>query len=279
MSEATSAVDEAIPEAPPEDTQLAFDVHAFPGGVRGALEAVLMVVDEPLSAVALASALEVPVPDVEAGARRHGGGVCRAVPRVLAAPGRGRLALLQPCRLCPCRRTIPCSTDNRHGSPRRRSDARGHRLPPAGVPVPRVGRAGVNVDGVIRTLLSRGLIEEVGHDTESTAILYGTTSHFLERMGLSSLDELPALAPYLPDVDVLDEIIERAGHDPGAPRRGGGGSGRPTGGAAAVAQQRGSGQSRGAGRPSPEKGGSGTTKPSQPTKGPSMAAQTLRRRP
>ena len=66
MSEATSAVDEAIPEAPPEDTQLAFDVHAFPGGVRGALEAVLMVVDEPLSAVALASALEVPVPDVEA---------------------------------------------------------------------------------------------------------------------------------------------------------------------------------------------------------------------
>ena len=68
---------------------------------------------------------------------------------------------------------------------------------------------GVNVDGVIRTLLSRGLIEEVGHDTESTAILYGTTSHFLERMGLSSLDELPALAPYLPDVDVLDEIIER----------------------------------------------------------------------
>ena len=52
MSEATSAVDEAIPEAPPEDTQLAFDVHAFPGGVRGALEAVLMVVDEPPQAQA-----------------------------------------------------------------------------------------------------------------------------------------------------------------------------------------------------------------------------------
>ena len=67
---------------------------------------------------------------------------------------------------------------------------------------------GVNVDGVIRTLLSRGLIEEVGHDEESTAILYGTTSYFLERLGLQGLDDLPALAPYLPEVDVLDEIAE-----------------------------------------------------------------------
>lgn len=68
---------------------------------------------------------------------------------------------------------------------------------------------GVNVDGVLRTLLSRGLIEEVGHDEESTAILYGTTSYFLERLGLHSLEELPALAPYLPEIDVLDEIAER----------------------------------------------------------------------
>ena len=67
---------------------------------------------------------------------------------------------------------------------------------------------GVNVDGVIRTLLTRGLIEEMGHDDESTAILYGTTSMFLERLGLQSLQDLPALAPYLPEVDVLDEIAE-----------------------------------------------------------------------
>ena len=67
---------------------------------------------------------------------------------------------------------------------------------------------GVNVDGVIRTLLSRGLIEERGHDEESTAILYGTTSYFLERLGLQDLDDLPALAPYLPEVDLLDEIAE-----------------------------------------------------------------------
>ena len=59
-----------------------------------------------------------------------------------------------------------------------------------------------------RQLLKRGLIEELGHDEESTAILYGTTSYFLERLGLSDLDDLPALAPYLPEVDLLDEIAE-----------------------------------------------------------------------
>ena len=63
---------------------------------------------------------------------------------------------------------------------------------------------GVNVDGVIRTLLSRGLIEEVGHDQDSGAVLFATTSYFLERMGLKTLDELPPLAPQLPEVDELE---------------------------------------------------------------------------
>ena len=66
---------------------------------------------------------------------------------------------------------------------------------------------GVNVDGVVRTLLSRGLIEERG-EGEGGAILYGTTPYFLQRLGLDSLDDLPPLAPYLPDVDLLDEIAE-----------------------------------------------------------------------
>ena len=68
---------------------------------------------------------------------------------------------------------------------------------------------GVNVDGVIRTLLTRGLIEEVGAEDESGAILYGTTPYFLQRIGLGSLDELPALAPFLPEVDALDELAEQ----------------------------------------------------------------------
>jgi segregation and condensation protein B len=63
---------------------------------------------------------------------------------------------------------------------------------------------GVSVDGVIRTLLARGLIEEAGHDDESAAVVFATTSHFLERMGLRSLDDLPPLAPHLPEVDELE---------------------------------------------------------------------------
>lgn len=63
---------------------------------------------------------------------------------------------------------------------------------------------GVNVDGVIRTLLARGLVEEAGHDADSGAAVFATTSHFLERMGLRSLDDLPALAPHLPDASALE---------------------------------------------------------------------------
>jgi segregation and condensation protein B len=68
---------------------------------------------------------------------------------------------------------------------------------------------GVNVDGVVRTLLNRGLIEELGAEGDSGAVLYGTTAYFLQRLGLGTLDELPALAPYLPEIDLLDEIAEQ----------------------------------------------------------------------
>ena len=57
---------------------------------------------------------------------------------------------------------------------------------------------GVNVDGVMRTLLTRGLVEEAGTDQETGAHLYRTSSYFLERIGVTSLDELPELAPFLP---------------------------------------------------------------------------------
>ncbi|MDX6200654.1 MAG: segregation and condensation protein [Frankiales bacterium] len=63
---------------------------------------------------------------------------------------------------------------------------------------------GVNVDGVMRTLLSRGLIAERGSDPESSATLYGTTELFLERLGLRALEELPSLAPLLPDLESLE---------------------------------------------------------------------------
>lgn len=72
---------------------------------------------------------------------------------------------------------------------------------------------GVNVDGVMRTLATRDLIEEVGRDEVSGARLYATTSYFLERMGLTNLAQLPALAPHLPDASALEaELAGLAGH-------------------------------------------------------------------
>jgi segregation and condensation protein B len=63
---------------------------------------------------------------------------------------------------------------------------------------------GVNVDGVMRTLTARDLVAEVGRDGETGARLFGTTAYFLERMGLNTLDELPPLAPHLPDAGALE---------------------------------------------------------------------------
>ena len=63
---------------------------------------------------------------------------------------------------------------------------------------------GVNVDGVVRTLLARELITEAGSDPETGGGLYRTTSTFLEKMGITSVDELPSLAPLLPELDTLD---------------------------------------------------------------------------
>lgn len=74
---------------------------------------------------------------------------------------------------------------------------------------------GVNVDGVMRTLATRDLIEEVGRDPESGARLFATTAYFLERMGLSSLEELPPLAPHLPEASVLEaELADLAAQLP-----------------------------------------------------------------
>src|SRR3978361_1934167 len=69
---------------------------------------------------------------------------------------------------------------------------------------------GVNVDGVMRTLLTRGLVEEAGTDHETGAHLYRTSNYFLERIGVTSLDALPGLAPFLPGVDDFEDEQEVA---------------------------------------------------------------------
>ena len=68
---------------------------------------------------------------------------------------------------------------------------------------------GVNCDSVMRTLVLRGLVEETGTDAETGAILYRTTGYFLERLGLANLEDLPDLAPFLPE-DIEDIENENA---------------------------------------------------------------------
>ena len=193
------------------EAQIAFDINDFPGGARSALEAVLMVVDEPVTEVALASALELPVEDVRAhlhaleeeyAAQQRGfalrslAGGWRVYSRADYAPVVEKFVLDgQQAKLTQA--SLETLAVIAYRQPVSRS---------------RVGAVrGVNVDGVVRTLMSRGLIEEVEGTGDSGAVLYRTTPYFLQRMGLSSLDELPALAPYLPDADVIDELIEE-GH-------------------------------------------------------------------
>ncbi len=66
---------------------------------------------------------------------------------------------------------------------------------------------GVNVDGVVRTLQHRGYIEEVARDPgPGQAVLYGTTRSFLERLGLDSLDDLPALGDFVPAADAVESL-------------------------------------------------------------------------
>jgi segregation and condensation protein B len=78
---------------------------------------------------------------------------------------------------------------------------------------------GVNADGVLRTLLQRGYVAEVGRDPgPGQAVLYGTTSVFLERLGLDRIDQLPPLADFVPGPEVMEALEQSLRADP-APAR------------------------------------------------------------
>ena len=191
------------------EEQIAFDINDFPGGARSAIEAVMMVVDEPVSELALASALELPVDDVvthlraleDDYAQSRRGFTLRSVAGGWRIYSRSEYApvvekfLLDGQQAKLTQASLETLAVIAYRQPISRSRVSAVR--------------GVNVDGVVRTLLARGLIEEVGTEGDTGAVLYGTTGYFLQRLGLGSLDELPALAPYLPEVDMLDELAEQ----------------------------------------------------------------------
>jgi len=182
--------------------------------LRPALEAILMVSDEPLGTVRLASVVGHPVEEVES--------ALAALAREYDEQGRGfELRSVAGGWRFYSRADFAGVVESfvLEGQQARLTRAALETLSVVAYKQP-VSRArvsairGVNVDGVMRTLLTRGLVEEAGQDDQSGANLYRTTSYFLERIGITSLDELPELAPYLPDMDDLeDELASVAGLD------------------------------------------------------------------
>jgi segregation and condensation protein B len=181
--------------------------------LRPALEAILMVADQPLDDVGLASVVGYPAEEVSAALAelaaeydeqgrgfelRHVAGGWRYYTREALAPVvesfvlEGQQARLTQAAL----ETLAVVAYQQPVSRARVSAVRG-----------------VNVDGVMRTLLTRGLVEEAGRDGEHGATLYRTTTYFLERIGVTAVEDLPELAPYLPDMaDLEDELAEMASY-------------------------------------------------------------------
>lgn len=191
-----------------ESLEEGLDLDVLPGGARAAVEAVLMVVDEPVPDLTLAAALVLPRDRVRALLTEIAAEYneqCRGFELREVAGGwrvfsRGDFAAVVQ------RFVIDGQTARLTQAALETLAVVAYRQPVSRARVSAV--RGVSVDGVMRTLTTRGLVAEVGHDPETGAILYGTTGMFLERMGLGSLDELPALAPYLPEADALDEMVE-----------------------------------------------------------------------
>lgn len=200
---------------PVEDETLAVPM----ADLRPSLEAVLMVADQPLDELALASAVGYAVPEVTA--------ALHDLAEEYAAQGRGfELRNVAGGWRYYTREEFASVVEAfvLDGQQARLTQAALETLAVVAYKQP-VSRSrvsairGVNVDGVMRTLLTRGLVEEAGHDGEHGATLYRTSSYFLERVGITSLEELPELAPYLPEMaDLEDELAGLSGQpDPAEP--------------------------------------------------------------
>jgi segregation and condensation protein B len=174
---------------------------------RRAIEAVLMVADEPVEPQLLAQLVELPVPRVEA--------LCTEMGEAYQSEGRGFVL----ARVAGGYR-YQSHPEQAPYVERFVLDGQSARLSAAALetlaivaykqPISRaqIGAIrGVSVDGVMRTLQQRGYIDEVGRDPgPGQAVLFGTTQHFLERLGLDTLADLPPLGDFVPDADVVEAL-------------------------------------------------------------------------
>jgi len=178
-------------------------------GLRASLEAILLVADEPVPVVVLAQVLERPRNEVSA--------ALNELAEEYKSEGRGfdlreiaggwRFYTREDCAPL-VERFVSDGQEVRLTQAALETLAVvAYRQPVSRARVSAV--RGVNCDSVMRTLVLRGLVEETGTDAETGAILYRTTAYFLERLGLASLDDLPDLAPFLPE-DIEDIENENA---------------------------------------------------------------------
>jgi segregation and condensation protein B len=179
-------------------------------GLRASLEAILLVADEPVAENVIAQVVERPTDEVAA--------ALRELAASYVADGRG-FDLKEIAGGWRFYTRVECAgvveRFVRDGQEVRLTQAALETLAVVAYRQP-VSRArvsavrGVNCDGVMRTLVLRGLVEEAGSDPDTGAVLFSTTGYFLERLGLASLADLPELAPFLPD-HLEDE--QDAGHE------------------------------------------------------------------
>lgn len=211
------------PEPLPDD---ATGLGVLTGGARAALEAVLMVLDQPASAADLAAGLDLTVGTVEQlllDLQREYDGYTVKAPDMEIASNAGFTSSPRGFEL----RNVAggwriysraefadiVGAFVLEGQTARLTQAALETLAVIAYRQP-VSRArvsairGVNVDSVVRTLTQRGLIEDAGTDPESGAVLYRTTSYFLERMGIGSVAELPQISPHLPGLDGIEEFYD-----------------------------------------------------------------------
>ena len=170
------------------------------------IEAILMVVDEPVTELTLASVLEVTVDEVISSLERlvtsyEGRGFA-----LKAINGGWRFYSHPECSAVVEKFVLDGQQNRLTQAALETLAVIAYRQPVSRARVSAI--RGVNVEAVMKTMVTRGLVEEYGLEPETGAILYKTTSYFLERLGLNSLSDLPALAPYLPSLDRLDEVLE-----------------------------------------------------------------------
>ena len=196
-----------------QEDSLGIEALFAPADLSASLEAILLVADEPVPLGVLAQVLELP--------RETVGRALAELADLYAAQGRGfdLREVAGGWRFYTRAEYAPVVEKFvRDGQEVRLTQAALETLAVVAYRQP-VGRGqvsavrGVNCDGVMRTLTLRGLVEEAGTDPETGAILFRTTSYFLERLGLAGLDQLPELAPFLPDQldDEPDAGQSRAG--------------------------------------------------------------------